>query len=239
MRSSCGSLRVGLLLSGAGLLGGCADNESMLFVRGAMHLTAGSCDLVADSSATMLTNGVYDIAFKQAYSAALLVGNQLASRGQKARSRTETSSITLEGAEVNLLSSQGGSLVPAFTSPGAGFVEVGSGQDNGYGVMSAVIIPAFAAKAAATNNGGYVIAEIKVFGKTLGGQDVESGVFKFPITVCSGCLVQFPVDSVDAVGNCIVGTTNTAATQPCVVGQDDPVNCAVCAGNFSVCAKKP
>ncbi|MGC4069663.1 MAG: hypothetical protein QM784_34395 [Polyangiaceae bacterium] len=72
---------VALLLGGA--TAGCADNESMLFIRGVMARESGNCELVADDTATLLTVGTLDVGFRGAYSAALLVGNQLASRGQK------------------------------------------------------------------------------------------------------------------------------------------------------------
>jgi hypothetical protein len=225
----------------SGATTGCADNESMLFIRGVMAREAGNCEMVADDTATLLTAGIQDVGFLGAYSAALLVGNQLASRGQKTRSRTETSSITLEGAEVTLVKPNGSRLRTPFTSPGTGFVQVGSGQENGYGVMSSVLVPYVAALEALEDAGGgpsYAIAEIRAFGKTLGGQEVESGIFKFPVNICRGCLVTFPMSSVVS-GDVCQGGDDTNETMPCVMGQDDVVSCAVCAGQYDVCARVP
>jgi hypothetical protein len=226
-------------MASLGTVSGCADNESMLFIRGAMSMESGSCDFTADESAALLTSGTYDVAFGQAYYGDLLVGNQLASQGDKTRSRSETSSVTLEGAEVRLMNPDDSVLRSTFTSPGAGFIEVGSGEDTGYGGISVVVVPASsgADAVAAEMVGSYLIAEIRVFGKTLGGQEVESGIFKFPITVCEGCLVRFPATAMSPDGTC-EGSEDAEASQPCRLGQDDVVSCAACAGNYAVC-KEP
>ncbi|MGC4069662.1 MAG: hypothetical protein QM784_34390 [Polyangiaceae bacterium] len=142
---------------------------------------------------------------------------------------------------MTLLRPNGSKLRAPFTSPGTGFVEVGAGQENGYGVMSSVLVPYVAgldAVAEADGGSSYVIAEIRAFGKTLGGLDVESGVFKFPINICSGCLVTFPISSVGS-GNVCQADDTTESTIPCVLGQDDLVSCAACAGQFDVCARAP
>ena len=214
---------------------GCQENESMVFVRGAMKLEAGTCEATADESATLLMNGVVDRVFKSPYRMSLLVGNQLASKGQKSRARTETSNVILEGAEVLVMNPRGGVVREKFTSPGIGYVPVGSGEGTGYGVMNIVAIPLNTDQEIEEIDGGYVIAEIKVFGKTLGGQEVESGVYKFPITICKGCLIQFP-------SNLMTGTECKASqeeeTLPCVLGQDDPIKCSICAAVYTDC-KKP
>lgn len=230
---------------GASIMSGCQDNDSILFVRGAMHLQSGSCKPSGSESAELLTNGVYDVAFGEVYMASLLIGNQLASRGEKERTRTETSSIRLEGAEVTLRLPNGRLLDDPFTSPGAGFINVGTGENAGYGSMGIVVIPKIVIPKnekgetsetikSTDVEGGYVIAEIRVFGKTLGGQELESGLFKFPISVCTGCLIRYPASAIDADDLCKT-TTEAEAAQPCNLGQDDPISCSACAGNFDIC----
>jgi hypothetical protein len=213
---------------------GCQDNESMVFVRGAMKLEAGNCEATADESATLLTNGVVDTVFKTPYRMSLLVGNQLASKGQKTRARTETSNVILEGAEVLVRRPNGTVAIEKFTSPAIGYVPVGSGEGTGYGVMNIVAIPLDKSGVIDEKQyeGGYGIAEIKVFGKTLGGQEVESGVYKFPITVCKGCLIQFPSN---LMKDGVCKASLEEETLPCVLGQDDPIKCSVCAYEYSEC----
>jgi hypothetical protein len=189
-----------------------------------------------------LAEGVYDVGFKRSYQVGLILGNQMASRGAKARSRTETSRILLEGAEVTVRDPSG-SLVRLkqnpFSSPGAGFVDVGTGNDPGYGTLSVVAIPYEDEPKGVLQDmitSGYVIAEMKAFGHTLGGQAVESNTFSFPIAVCYGCLVSFPLGSVATDGKCLLSGSAEAATTSCLAGQDEVVGCTSCAAKFSVCA---
>jgi hypothetical protein len=235
MKGFVTSCRLGLLVLGTTTLLSCQDNESMLFIRGAMYLQPGNCVLSPDAGATLLTNGVWDTAFGNSYGISLLVGNQLASKGLKTRARTETSNITLEGAEVSLRQPDGSLLRPTFTAPGAGYIEVGTGEDTGYGAMNIVAIPLSDANELIENDvvGGYTIAEIRVFGKTLGGQEVESGLFKFPITVCRGCLIRYPSASMGADKLCTA--SKEATTGPCRLGQDDEINCSLCAAKMDRC----
>lgn len=231
----------GLLLTSLGTLSGCADNESMLFIRGVMAVDSETCVLTYEPGALLLNRGTYDVGFGNAYYASLLVGNQLASEGDKTRSRTETSNIALEGAEVRLLNPDNSVARRTFTAPGAGFIQVGSGQDTGYGGITVVVVPASSGEDALNNtnmNGDYVIAEIRVFGKTLGGQVVESGLFKFPISVCRGCLVRFPTDSLNTDGTCRPAE-DADVKQPCRLGQDEYVSCSVCFGSYDICREAP
>lgn len=234
MRGFIKGVRLLVLGLGVGTLLGCQDNESMVFIRGALRGEPGNCELSADESATLLTNGVLDTVFGSPYGMALLVGNQMASRGQKTRARTETSNVLLEGAEVSLRRPNGDLVNRAFTAPGTGFVPVGSGEGTGYGVMSIVAIPWDYVDDIVSNDsgGGYVIAEVKAFGTTLGGQEVESGVFKFPISVCRGCLIRYPANLMTTSG---CTASKDEETLPCRLGQDDPINCSICAYEYAIC----
>lgn len=211
---------------------GCQENESMVVVRGVMKLEAGTCEATADESATLLMNGVVDTVFNSPYRVSLLVGNQLASKGQKSRARTETSNVILEGAEVEVKKDDGDLIGEAFTSPGIGYIPVGSGEGTGYGVMNIVAIPLDRFGILRKIGSGYVIAEVKVFGKTLGGQEVESGVYKFPITFCKGCLIQFPSNLMTENG---CEASQEEENVPCMLGQDDPIKCSICAAAYDEC----
>jgi hypothetical protein len=215
------SSTLGTMLLAAVSLGACADNDSGMFVRGVLALQAPDCEAVADPTSPHWFEGVYDLAVRSelGYSAVLLVGNQLVPRGSPDQLRTETSRVVIEGAEVALLS-ESGATITEFTVPSSGFVDPGSGEDPGYGAMSALLIP----PGQATDD--RVIAEVRAFGTTLGGDEIESAAFTFPITVCTGCLITVPsLDAVDENGMCTAASSAELPEQTCRPGQDEPVDC--------------
>ncbi len=220
------------LIAATALVGvsGCADNESMLFVRQVVALESGNCTSSPDPSGTFYSAGVLDLAVRNSYEASLLVGNQLVRRGSRELLRTESSRITLRGAEVQLLNEQG-AVMTEFTIPVAGFVDPGSGDEPGYGVTSALLIPPGAA-----TSGTRVVADVRVFGDTLGGDEITSASLSFPINVCTGCLVSYPADADDPATTgytCSVG--DTPSSVPCRIGQDEPVHCLLCATTVELC----
>jgi hypothetical protein len=214
---------------------GCADNESSLFVRSVMKNSPPECTVQSDPTAVMLLGGTMDVALTDTYRAALLIGNQLVRRGSRDNLRTETARIALKGAEVRLQNSGGQQLSNgAFTVGGTGFVDPGSGDEPGYGVMFVPLVPPSVQPQAGT----VITARVKVFGDTLGGTEITSNELSFPIAVCYGCLVDFPPAADDATvtgyqcNNASTGTSASTApsadTAPCWMGQDDPVDCRFC-----------
>ncbi len=82
-----------------------------------------------------------------------------------------------------------------------------------------------------------LVLGVSAFGHTGGGVSVETPKFNFPITVCCGCLVQFPTatsttaatDAGAARGpSCAAGTV-AATPAICYPGQDFRVDCNLCA----------
>jgi hypothetical protein len=248
MRRLNGKITAGLVLASCvcGASSGCAENESTLFIVG-VKAPESDCTYSTSVTGSFLARGWYDLGFNSSYQGTILLGNQMASRGDKDRSRTETSRIVLEGAEITLLLPDGSQLRDTFSTPGAGFVDVSTGADPGYGILSVVLIPSLAGadqatqdQAAAVLKAGYVIAEIRAFGKTLGGQAVESSRFRFPIEVCDGCLVTFSGEGVsgnpkDGFSCSASAASTTTGSGACVWGQDVTVPCQSCAGTFEVC----
>ncbi len=218
---------------------GCADNDSMLFVRQVIAVVAPECIAKPDVGGLFRSQGVLDVAFSLRYDAALLVGNQLTKRGDRDQVRTETSRVALRGSEVRLLDTSE-RLVAEFTVPGSGFVDPASGDAPGLGVMGTTLIPqSVGQKFAATGGGGQVtlIANVRVFGETLGGDDVESAELTYPIVVCNGCLVAFPVEADDPVRT---GYQCTLPDEPltgdtgsqCIFGQDEAYDCRLCCARY-------
>jgi hypothetical protein len=215
-----------LVAATAAATSGCADNDSSLFVQAVVRLEAPQCTAKADPNATLLGGGVLDRAFPGGtYDAALLVGNQLTRLGSRTQHRTETSRIVIRGAIVNVMDDKGEPL-QEFTVDATGFVDPGSGDDPGYGIVFAPIVPPGVGE-----DDTSVTAHVKVFGETLGGTEVESAELSFPVFICRGCLVTVPAEACDpATGVCsCLGGDSSGVEAPCRMGQDDPVDCRLCA----------
>jgi len=227
----------------AGALPSCATNDSMMFIVGVGVRKAGACAVKADLTSPTLSNGVLDRLFASEYVASLIVGNQVMERGSRERVRTETSRVAFKGAEVKIETPQGAEVVPSFSSLATGFVDASDGTDAAVATMSATLIPA---SVAAQLSPGTVVVKVRVFGTTLGGEDIESSELSFPIEVCDGCLVSYPASARDltATGGdykCKLATddSDSAATDlgdtACSPGIDFPVPCTVCASVKAEC----
>jgi hypothetical protein len=229
-------LAAGVLAGSAALLsGGCADNESMLFVRGVLAWPPGQCVINPDPSSLIRLGGVLDRAFRSNYIAPLLIGNQLTTRGDRDTLRTESSRVTLRGAVVEINDRQG-NRIAHYTADGTGFVDPGESASPGYGIMSVELIPP--ALTALPDNTD-VIVGVRVFGDTLGGREIESSQLTFPIFVCRGCLVSYPAVAIQPdTGEC-GGSEEPSDPPPCVVGQDDAVDCRYCAESTAECQVPP
>lgn len=227
---------------GASALPSCAENDSMMFIIGVYARTSGTCAPQAEADSPIWANGVLDRLFANDYTAALLIGNQITERGSREQVRTETSRVALRGAEVRLETLKGAELAAPFSSTATGFVDAASGTDPSLSVMYASLIPP---SVAPTLPAGTVVAKVRVFGNTLGGQDVESSELLFPIEVCDGCLVSYPAEARDltADGTEYVCKTAIAADDaqsqdtvlPCQLGIDVPAPCTVCSGVYEIC----
>jgi hypothetical protein len=229
----------GLLLLGAVMTEGCADDEGSIFIRGALVVPTDTCDVIADPSSPTLFGGTLDTALAGEYGAVLLVGNQLVRRGNTATVRVETSRVQFVEADVTVLSSAGDQIA-AFRVPVSGFADPGTTGEPGYGAARVVLIDAVTAKSlgAQTGSSGVVqeiIASVIMRGHTLGGRDIESGAWQFPISVCQGCLVFFPGDADDTTTEAFDCNARDDAPTNCRVGLDSPVDCRICSAVSPVC----
>lgn len=232
-----------LLLALAGIwLGGCAENRSSLFIRQvvAPQGDSATCEYTNSPSAGALFSGVLDAGLALEYRAKVLVGNQIVRRGDENTLRTETSRIQLNEADVTVLDASGASVTrtdgstAAFTIPISGFVDPGSGSEPGYGLADVLLIDAVTAQGLATQAQmaglSPVVASVVVRGETLGGNEIESAPWQFPITVCVGCTVVFPPaadDSANPLPDCDSPSTEDFVAN-CTPGQDLPTDCRSC-----------
>jgi len=236
-------LSVGLLSLGTlALTSSCADNNSSLFVIGVIDINSTSCVAKADTTDGFLPSGTLDVAFTSSYTAFVLVGNQLTQRGSREQLRTETSRISLRGAEVTLTTLDGREL-GNYSTVGTGFVDAAAGDVPSYASMAVNVIPPALGNTATVRNAKVVLAKIRVFGDSLGNASITSSELDFPINICEGCLVRYPADAADpTVGggadykcSTATTTTQTTAVAPCVQGQDAPFACTFCSAAYDLC----
>jgi len=252
------SLIAGALVAvgAAALIPACADNNSSLFIANVLYDEPPQCIVIPDITSTSLGGGTLDLAFRKTYEASLLVGNQMAARGSKETLRAETSRVTLRGAEITISDSTGNTLYN-FSVNGTGFVDVSRGEDAAYGIFDAELIPAsvgdkllarlndLKAKTNSTSQqtSDQVVAKVRVFGDSLGNEDITSSELSFPITYCEGCLIEYPliaVGTADAMG--VQHCQNDLTDLPvpgCRLGQDDPIDCRSCSATNTLCDVVP
>lgn len=230
---------VAVLLGAIALSGGCTDEQTGFFILGNVAVEAPECVARPDTGSTLISSGILDVALKPDYEASLLVGSQLAPRGDKANLRTETMITTITGAEVVLFRDTG-EVDTEFTVPAAGVILPDGGNDPGFGIITATLIPAAtgAALAEELTNPAQVrtrVAKVTVFGKTIGGLDIETAALSYVIRVCEGCLVDFPAGAYDPTAGCVPSSTGESVVPPCRPGQDDAVDCRYCTNQNAYC----
>ena len=226
----------GLLALGAALISSsCVDNDSSFFIYGVMDVTSSQCLAKPDASAVFLAEGTLDRLFADGYQAAILVGSHLTQRGSREKLRTETARLTITGAHITLYGTQG--AVIEFDTPATGLVNPASNTDPGLAAVFARLVQYD--HIAQLGEDGQMIARVKILGTTLGGQDIESGVFDYPIRLCTGCLIVYPTDALspDPPHLCDqISDTGTSTDNPiCFFGQDTYFPCTVCAATNPVC----
>jgi hypothetical protein len=240
-----GLARLGLLGVLASCFAGCAENRSSAFIIGVMKPDESTCGFMPSGAATLYLSGALDVAFNYKYQAGLLVASQLIQRGDPDSLRTEVNRLALEGAEVELSDFDRVLDNGYFTVLAAGLVNPSAGTEPGRGVLSATLIPDIVgydiSRELETDGVGAskeLTARVRVFGTTLGGVAVESGEFAFPITVCLGCLVSYPLEAIDEGPNgepICRGNAESAPAPPCNPGQDASIDCRSCAAEIPLC----
>lgn len=213
-----GALALALFgVASAPMTSGCAQPEGMLYIK---NVKAQRCeDISVDSP--FLGSGRMDIRYSCNYIAILELNNQLVRRGDETKLQIETSRISVTGVDVQILSADG-AVVGQFTYPMSGFVDPATGTNPGRGLASALLIDGGTAAAVGAQIGpggsGLYIANVVARGRTLGGLDIESRPFEFPIEICDGCLCYEPSDDT------CVGSTG-APDDDCFFPQDFGFDC--------------
>jgi hypothetical protein len=210
----------------------CARDDSSLFIRGCVDVPRDTCVVdVANPLIPLLFGGSMDAAYVSEYQCVALVENQLVPRGDANKLRTETSRVELYQADVQVLNTnnppqvinRGAAGAAQFSVPITGFVDPSMGTDPGIGAASVIMldfatVQALASAAVATNTQQMVQVSVIIRGRTLGGLEVHTNEFLYPINLCNGCLCSVPVGS-----PCIGGSEKPA--ENCRLGLDAAVDC--------------
>jgi hypothetical protein len=244
----------GALVAACGL----PHNDESVFIRNVIappQVQVGAmCTYTADPTLPQLFSGQLDVALSPNYRAILIVGNQMVAQANPNQLVAESNRVNIQGAVVRITDASETVQVANYSKLGSGFIDPATGTTPGYGLVSVEMIDSATATAAIGANSALGeqalalgsttvhrrIAHVKLFGATLGNQSVESSEFVFPIDICHGCLITFPQGSQNdqeaaATGkpNCdgpLSSSSSGAQTiiQPCVLGQDQPVDCRLC-----------
>jgi hypothetical protein len=202
---------------------GCTENNQSIFIRQVpVPDPEDQCAVTADPSSPALFSGRLDAALATTYQQFFLVGNQMISRGDPARLLPETSRVQFYEADVQIFDND--VLVDEFTVPISGFADQAAESTPSYGLVAVNPVLTSTTIDGIINvhgtQGVFVVARVVVRGVTLGGTDVTSGLYDFPIFVCGDRANQIP---------CITQSRPTSCeddlTLACIRGQDLPHDC--------------
>src|SRR5690606_36398352 len=102
----------------------------------------------------------------------------------------------------------------------------------GFGIAEVVLIPNSVGERLqddlSSNEVRTLVAEVRVFGDTLGGAELTSGSFNYVIEVCNGCLARYVEDGLIG-GVCNLNLSEPLIENGCFFGQDGTFDCRYCA----------
>jgi len=205
----------------ATLTSGCVENKSSVYIHQVQAYGEGCNPPLFAPGELTATMGVMDPGFENGYTAGLLIGNQLTPLGESETLRSETSRFIVKGYEVYLLTGDLSRELLAFTQVASGTVSPTNDEDPGFGGVFATLIPA----GFAVEPNSLYVANVRVFGETLGGTPLETAEFSFAIQT-----TPYGVNSYgyDQAGDCVGGAPPEGVRVACLAGQDGPTSCALC-----------
>jgi hypothetical protein len=221
-------------LAAASAFPACAHNDGSLFVHGVIAPpipNGATCTYTADPTAAGLSRGLVDAALTDSYQPEFLIGSALLAQGNAVTPQVESARLEIQGVDVRVVDPTNNAQVMNADVLTAGVIEPASGVVPSYAAIGAAVMDA---TAVAHFDPGDIdapskLAEVyvKFYGHTLGGEYIESNEFLFPVDVCHGCLVSFPATA-NLAAYCSGTGTSLATSEPCIVGQDQPVDCQKC-----------
>ena len=239
---------LGLTVGSIVLTPSCRADQATLFIRQIQAPIPPDCTVKNDQNALSIGRGLLDTGLSTRYLMNALIGNQMVARGDAKLARSEPNRVIVKGADVHIFDDT--QTEKAFYSVVAtGVADPTSGSDPGYGIAQFEVIPHSIGTSIANELRALVAAgkpasktfeaHFKVFGTTLGGTDVESAEYIYPIDVCFGCTIQFPADANDTTisgppncgGKVAAAASASGVILACLPGQDGETDCRSCQGS--------
>jgi hypothetical protein len=218
----------------------CASNDSSIFIRACLAATdRTTCLYQIQVTSEEIFFGTLDAAYAGEYHCVAAVENQMVPRGDPNRLKTETSGVELYEAEVQVLDpAQNNAAIKQFSVPITGFIDPGMSGQAGVGgtditMIDAATVQVLAAKVAATGKVQEVVASVIARGRTLGGAEVHTQEFLFPIEVFVGTSCSQPAGM-----SCCGGMSSTMSAD-CRLGVDEPggSNCQAICSSLGACGR--
>jgi len=240
MRAAC--LRTISMLGLMTGLVGCVDDNVGVYIAGniAGEGDMGVC-MFDPESGNYLVRGVWDVGVGAPYTITPEIRNQLLFRGTT--TAADPNHVFINRAQVELIGPDGNTI--AFPDPVANpnpfsvrmsaFVESSSDPSTPSGSAASLdAIPASyaASLAGLVGPGQTVTVSVKLFGRTGGDIDIETGEWFWPVEICTNCLVSCnAAESAAEELPCAIGQDRTASITP------DSSLCGLCAGvpGFDTC----
>lgn len=202
---------------------GCTDNNETLFVRQVpIPDPEDKCAVPIDPASPALFSGRMDASLGSTYKQYFLVGNQMVPRGDAVRLRPETSRVQFYEADVEIFDTD--VLIDRFTVPVSGFADHAAETTPSYGLIEVnpVLTSTTVDGIIATHGvqGAFVVARVTVHGVSLGGLDIQSGIYDFPIFVCGDRANKVPCIGLSRPTSC-----DDDLILSCMRGQDVPHDC--------------
>ena len=230
-----------IALTGTGCLAHTGD-EGMVVLNNTA-ITGMTCALMGTSGQAFQTQGMISVFSPSPYVLTPFIQSRITSTGGDDSQRT----IELEGARIDLRVAaatvqhpDGTYTSPAITLSDASshFAELFSGNlppmgtaNVGFGLVPTTAIGEIRTMAGAGPTdrlNATVTASVVIYG-TMGGNEIDSNPFQYPVTVCNNCIVN-------NLGACLGLTTTMVRTgNPCNPFQDGVVDCCTDAGGGFVC----
>jgi len=224
----------------AGTFAGCAPEgtpQALIIQQNSSVGGETSCKPPSGSSGPARSTGTLDLLFASRYMFFPGINNALTGAAETSELGTgqgalDPHGITLTGARVwfeieGLLGQWDGSptvLPDELFAPTSGHIAPSGNASISVELLSSTVVKILDGDVAFDNiySGGYLIAHVVVEGRTLDGTKVRSNEFVFPINVCRGCLLYWPIKD---PSKCCDGLTSE--TTVCFPGQDEAIPCDI------------
>lgn len=193
----------------ASLLAGCAPEGSSAYVS--QNIPLDSECLASPDSDVFLAVGDYDIeagltrsdACRRSYFMHLLVNSNLKANSSDATGRAEPNVLQITDAEVRLIDVEQQALIPfdgrqelpnPFRVKANNTLPPTTSRDPETGIVAIEAIPVGYDEQLGDYVNKQILAEVQIFGTTIGDVDIDFKPFAFPIRICEGCLSRCETD---------------------------------------------